>query len=162
MSTVMIETLQEFALLADIISAIAIVISLIFVGLQIKDNTKATQASSFHEIAALDIQLLLSFANSQESAKVSTLFRENPDALSDDEKNYGFYMFAAEVRHIENLFLQKQSKMLTERSWISRKSLVDGLILSPGFEVLIAGHNKKYFDGSFIEYAEKIRGENEP
>jgi hypothetical protein len=103
----------------------------------------------------------LSFANSQESAKVSTLFRENPDALSDDEKNYGFYMFAAEVRHIENLFLQKQSKMLTERSWISRKSLVDGLILSPGFEILIAGHNKKYFDSSFIEYAEKIRGENE-
>jgi len=157
----MIETLQGYALLADIISAIAIIISLIFVGLQIKENTKATQASTFHEIAALDIELLLNFANSKESAKVSTLFRENPDALSDDEKNYGFYMFAAEVRHIENLFLQKQSKMLTERSWMSRKSLVDGLILSPGFGVLIAGQNKKYFDGSFIQYAEKVRSENQ-
>jgi uncharacterized protein YebE (UPF0316 family) len=161
MSTVMIETLQGYALLADIISAIAIIISLIFVGLQIKENTKATQASTFHEIAALDIELLLNFANSKESAKVSTLFRENPDALSDDEKNYGFYMFAAEVRHIENLFLQKQSKMLTERSWMSRKSLVDGLILSPGFGFLIAGQNKKYFDGSFIQYAEKVRSENQ-
>ena len=157
----MIETLKEFALLADIISAIAIIISLIFVGLQIKDNTKATQASTFHEIAALDIELLLNFGKSEESAKISTLFRENPDELSDDEKNYGFYMFAAEVRHIENLYIQKQSKMLTERSWISRKSLVEGLILSPGFGLLIAGHNKKYFDGSFIQYAEKIRGENQ-
>jgi hypothetical protein len=35
----MIDTLQEFALLADIISVIAIVISLIFVGLQIKSKT---------------------------------------------------------------------------------------------------------------------------
>ena len=157
----MIGTLNEFALLADIISAIAIIISLIFVGLQIKDNTKATQASTFHEIAALDIELLLNFGKSEESAKIRTLFRENPDELSDDEKNYGFYMFAAEVRHIENLYMQKQSKMLTERSWISRKSLVEGLILSPGFGLLIAGHNKKYFDGSFIQYAEKIRGENQ-
>ncbi|MGS2720801.1 hypothetical protein [Paraglaciecola aestuariivivens] len=83
-------TLQESALLADIISALAIVISLIFVGLQIKDNTKATQASTFHEIASLDIQLLLNFASSQESARVSTLFRENPNELSDEDKNYGF------------------------------------------------------------------------
>jgi hypothetical protein len=67
MSTVMIETLQGYALLADIISAIAIIISLIFVGLQIKENTKATQASTFHEIAALDIELLLNFANKYSS-----------------------------------------------------------------------------------------------
>lgn len=156
----MMGELQEYALIADIISAIAIVISLIFVGFQIKENTKATQASAFHDIAALDIELLLSMADSQESAKVSTLFRENPDALSEDELNYGFYMFAAEVRHIENLFLQKESKMITERSWKSRKALVEGLILSPGFSVLLSGPNKKYFDGSFIEYAEKTRASN--
>lgn len=154
------EVLQEYALIAEIISAIAIVVSLLFVGVQIKGNTKASQASTFHEIAALDIQLLLSFANSQESAKISTLFRENPDVLSEDELNYGFYMFGAEVRHIENLFLQKESKMLPEHGWRSRKSLVEGLILSPGFEVLLKSPNKKYFDGSFIEYAQRLRDTN--
>jgi hypothetical protein len=66
------EVLQEYALIPEIISAIAIVISLVFVGVQIKGNTKASHASTFHVIAALDIQLLLSFANSQESAKIIT------------------------------------------------------------------------------------------
>lgn len=156
----MLEALQEFALVAEIISAIAIVISLIFVGFQIKDNTKATQAEAFHNIAAVDVNLLLKMADSKESARISTLYRESPEDLSEDELNYGFYVFAAEVRHIENLFLQRESKMISERSWRSRKALVEGLILSPGFGVFLSGPNKKYFDGVFIEYAEKTRAAN--
>ena len=149
--------LQEYALVAEVISAIAIIVSLLFVGFQIRDNTRATQASTFHDIAALDIQLLLHFANSKESARISTLFRESPEQLSDEDLNYGFYMFGAEVRHIENLFLQRESGRLAERSWTSRKALVEGLILSPGFEVLMDGPHKKYFDGAFIEYAAGLR-----
>lgn len=154
------DALQNYALIAEIISAVAIIVSLIFVGFQIRDNTAATQANTFHEIAALDIKLLLNFASSQESARVSTLFRENPEALTEDELNHGFYMFGAEVRHIENLFLQKHSKMMHDVGWRSRKALVEGLILSPGFGVLLQSPNKKYFDGSFIEYAENLRAQN--
>lgn len=157
----MIQALQDYALIAEIISAIAIIVSLIFVGFQIRENTRATQAKAFHDIAALDINLLLSMASSQESARISTLFRENPDELSEDELNYGFYMFGAEVRHIENLFLQKKSGMISEASWSSRQALVEGLVLSPGFGVLLAGMHKKYFDGSFIEYAEKTRSNHQ-
>ena len=153
----MTEALQGYALIAEITSAIAIIISLVFVGFQIKENTKATRASTFHEIAALDIQVLLSCANSQDSAKKITTFRENPDALSGDELNHGFYLFGAEVRHVENMFLQHKNKMLSERDWRSRKSLVEGVVLSPGFGALLKGPNKKYFDGSFIEYGENLR-----
>lgn len=151
------EILEEYALIAEIISAIAIIISLVFVGFQIKGNAKATQASTFHEIAALDIKILLSFANSQESVKLITTFRENPDALSEDELNHGFYLFAAEVRHVENLFLQNENKMLSRKAWESRKSLVEGVVLTPGFGILLKSPNRKYFDGSFIEFGEKLR-----
>ena len=102
----MLETLEEYALIAEIISAIAIIISLVFVGVQIKANTKATQASTFHEIAALDINILLNFGNSKELARIITAFRDNPDSLTEEEQNHGFYLFGAEVRHVENLFLQ--------------------------------------------------------
>lgn len=153
----MAEALQKYALIAEIISAIAIVISLLFVGFQIKDNTKATRASTFHEITSLDIQLLLSFATSEESANKISTFRENPDALSGEQLNHAFYFFAAEVRHVENMFLQHKNKMLSDRDWQSRKSLVDGIVLSPGFGCLLKHPNKKYFDGSFIEYGERLR-----
>jgi hypothetical protein len=151
------EILEEYALIAEIISAIAVIISLIFVGFQIRGNTKATQASTFHEIATLDIQLLLSFANSQESARIISTFRDNPDALSEKEQNHGFYFFAAEVRHVENLFLQHENKMLSEKDWNSRKALVEGLVLTPGFGALLKSPFKKFFDGSFIEFGENQR-----
>jgi hypothetical protein len=151
------EILEEYALIAEIISAIAIIISLVFVGLQIKENTKATQASTFHEIAALDIQILLSLGNSQESARLISTFRENPDVLSEKELNHGFYLFAAEVRHVENLFLQNENKMLSKKDWDSRKSLVEGMVQTPGFGALLKSPNRKFFDGSFIEFGENQR-----
>lgn len=146
------DILQEYALIAEIISAAAVVISLIFVGLQIRGNTKATQASTFHEITALDIQLLLSFASSQEASRIISDFRANPDLLSEEDYNQGFYFFAAEVRHVENLFLQHKNKMLNERDWNSRKALVEGIVRSPGFGALLNSPFIQFFDGSFIEF----------
>jgi len=61
------------------------------------------------------------------------------------------------VRHVENLFIQKENKMLPEIGWKARQSLVEGLVLSPGFGALLKSPNKKYFDGSFIEFGEKLR-----
>ncbi|MRH99647.1 hypothetical protein GH721_03785 [Kriegella sp. EG-1] len=151
------EILEEYALIAEIISAIAVVISLVFVGLQIKANTKATQASTFHEIAALDINILLSLGATKETSRIISTFRANPDALSEDEHNHGFHLFAAEIRHVENLFLQNENKMLSKKNWESRKSLVNGMILSPGFGALLKSPNKQFFDGAFIEYGENLR-----
>lgn len=148
----MSELLQGFALVAEIISGMAIIISLIFVGIQIKRNTKATQASTFQAIADLDINLLLNFGNSKKLAKLISTFRDNPNSLTEEDQNHGFYLFGAEVRHVENLFLQYENNMLSEKHWQSRKALVDGIVLSNGFGALLKHPFRKYFDGSFIEY----------
>lgn len=151
------EILEEYALIAEIISAIAIIISLLFVGIQIKANTKATQASTFHEIAALDINILLNFGNSKELARIISTFRDNPESLTEEEQNHGFYLFGAEVRHVENLFLQNENKMLSAKNWKSRKALVDGVVLSAGFGALLKHPFMKFFDGSFIEYGHSTK-----
>ena len=119
---------------------------------QIKRNTKATQASTFQAIAELDINILLNFGSSKELAKLISTFRDNPESLTEEEQNHGFYLFGAEVRHVENLFLQYENKMLSEKHWKSRKALVDGIVLSDGFGTLLKHPFRKYFDGSFIEY----------
>ena len=156
----MSELLKEYALIAEIISGIAIIISLIFVGIQIKRNTKATQASTFQAIAELDINMLLNFGSSKELAKLISTFRDNPDSLTEEEQNHGFYLFGAEVRHVENLFLQYENQMLSEKHWQSRKALVDGIVLSGGFGALLKHPFRKYFDGSFIEYGIRQRKKN--
>ena len=148
----MTQLLEEYALLAEIISAIAIVVSLVFVGIQIRGNTRATQASTFHEIAALDIHALLSFGQTNDLSRLISTFRDNPDSLNEEELNQGFYLFGAEVRHVENLFLQNENNMLSDKHWQSLRALVVGVVLSPGFGALLKHPFMKYFDGSFIKF----------
>tara|TARA_R110001592_G_scaffold89800_1_gene263900 strand:+ start:3110 stop:3466 length:357 start_codon:yes stop_codon:yes gene_type:complete len=109
------EILEEYALIAEIISAFAVIISLVFMRLQIRSNTKATQASTFHDIAALDINILLSLGSSKESARIISTFRGNLEALTEEEHNHGFHLFAAKIRHVENLFLQNENKILSKK-----------------------------------------------
>ncbi|MDC6389578.1 hypothetical protein PP182_12845 [Maribacter sp. PR1] len=151
------EILEEYALIAEIISAVGVIISLIFVGFQVRGNTKATQASTFHQIAALDINILLSLGHTKESSRIITTFRGNPDALLKEEQDQGFHLFGAEIRHVENLWLQNENKMLSKRDWEARRALVEGMVLSPGFGALLKSPNKRFFDGSFMKYGENLR-----
>jgi hypothetical protein len=66
---------------------------LIFLGFQVRSNIKATQASTFHQIAALDINILLSLGHTKESSRIISTFRGNPDALSEEEQDQGFHLF---------------------------------------------------------------------
>lgn len=53
----MFEGLQESALAAEFISAI--IVSMLFVGFQFRGHIRARQASTVHDIAAMDIQPFL-------------------------------------------------------------------------------------------------------
>ena len=48
--------LQEFALIAEIVGAIAVVISLIYVGLGVRQNTDAIQVANHQALVALDME----------------------------------------------------------------------------------------------------------
>ena len=61
------ERLQEFALIAEIVSAVAIVVSLIFVGFQIRENTTSNYALSYDQLLAATIEWNLSFANNPDT-----------------------------------------------------------------------------------------------
>ena len=61
----------------ELIAAIAVVISLIFVGLQIKDNTIATEAATYQDTVAYDIEILLNMGSTPEMARVFFTFRDD-------------------------------------------------------------------------------------
>ena len=154
------EKLHVYALMAEIISAIAIVFSLVFVGFQIRENTISSQADTYQGIAAMDVEILLEFSSTPDKARIINIYRESPESLVGDEKAQGANMFLVEVRHVENLFLQHQMGMLSEESWGTREALVTGMILTPAFSSFLQGESKKYFSGIFIDYALQIRSEN--
>ena len=65
------EKLQEYALLAEIISAVAIIASLLFVGVQLKQNDKTNQVNACQALTSESIDSLYQVALDRE---VATLF----------------------------------------------------------------------------------------
>jgi hypothetical protein len=87
--------LQQYALVAEIISAVAIVSSLIFVGIQIKQSNDLVKANTYREIRSGMIELnFLNFSNPEYAAL--SLKIGNDEELSPREvmqrRNYGFYV----------------------------------------------------------------------
>lgn len=152
--------LQEYALIAEIVSAAAIVLSLVFVGLQIRDNTRASEATMYQNSLAYNIENLLAYGEDPATARVMNAFTlEDSDGLTEDETAQAMYLFTATYRTIENLYLQYEAGMISEEGWESLKPLTDGLILSPGFEKLYASSNALFLGGPFREYAQRILAE---
>ena len=144
----------------ELLAAIAVVISLIFVGVQIRDNTIASKAATYQETVAYDMELLLNVGSTPDKARVFFTFVNDPDSLDEDEFLQGRTLLTASIRHFENLYVQHEAGMLSDEAWATRESLIKNVIRSPGFGKIVNGTLGQNFTGTFFDYAKRIRSEN--
>ncbi len=155
------EKLQEYALLAEIISALAIVISLVFVGFQIRDNTIASEAASYQASVAYDVNNLLAYGASPETAHVfSAYIYSEQDDLNTAEVEQARFLISAAIRGFENQFIQYKAGMLSQLGWEAREPLLSGYVKTPGFGKFLNSPNAANFGGPFMEYAKQIRSDS--
>ena len=157
----MTQALSNWASIAEIVSAVAIVASLIFVGLQIRENTRATQAAMLQESVGYDIELLNQVASDPQLANDFTAFMYRGfEAVDEANRSRIDYQFGGMVRHWENLFLQYRAGYLSEEAWTARKRIIDGVVCSPGFSSFIGSPlGSIALSGYFLEYAAQVRRE---
>ena len=78
-------TLEQASLIAQIVSAVAVIASLIFVGVQLKQATAAVRASSSEAHAALYTELVHSIIDHPDFARIWSIGLTDPKALSEEE-----------------------------------------------------------------------------
>ena len=145
----------------ELIAAIAVVISLIFVGIQIRENTIASKAATYQDSVAYDVEILLSVGSSPDMSRIFFTFRDNPSALEGDELIQGRTLLTATLRHFENLYLQHEAGMLSDEAWATREMLIRNVALSQGFDVIMSSPIGQNFSGSFLEFTARVRNEPE-
>lgn len=125
--------LSEFALIAEIISAFAIVVSLFFVGFQVSDNAKATRSATANTTIA---SMSSWYAGIGQNEQVSALFLnsiENPDAQS-REHWYQFVMnFHALMLNFQNSFYLVEEGTLDYEIRDSLTAVIAAVRDQPGF-----------------------------
>lgn len=121
--------LSTISELAQIISAVAVVVSLIYVGVQVNQNTKATQAAMRQSIADNDITYLMSSLDNGILAVASYKYDRNIE-LSELELSQLIARQHVNFRVFENAFYQYEQELLEPETWTRYKLIIKDLLRS--------------------------------
>lgn len=149
--------LSEWAALAEIIGTVGIVLSLVFVGIQVRDNTRATQAASFQAAAELDHQLLLTVGSDPDTSVAFSTYVRAPETLSGAQELQGRYFFGAVLRTMENFYIQNHLGTLSPASWETRQHLFAYIAASPGYAAFLRTSTAQAMNGKFVEYVTELQ-----
>lgn len=148
-------SLEQLAYLAEIIAAIAVVPSLVYLVVQVRQSNAQGRATARYAFvqAMSDINLLV--AQDKTTASVWRRGLESPDALDDDELMQ-FWMLMGQYANAWMVMYQlHQDGMLPENQWsVVRKDILGILSSSGGRAFWKMG--AKAFDRDFVHYVNAL------
>ena len=138
---------------ADVIGGIAVLISLVYVGFEIRRNTKSSLSQTnmtIHESMA-NISLEVG-----KDAQLSSLFRKGLfsfSKLDDDERFQFFTLMTSLYRRFENVFYQNEKGLLEDQLWTGYSQSMAAYTSTEGGKEFLR-HRKDSFSTSFSAFLE--------
>ena len=132
--------LGDLAQLAEIIAAIAVVLSLIYVGRGLNDNVSAIRASSVQAITTGTREALLAVAVDEDLSRITQIGRANPSLLTDEEL-YRYLLFTRQRwLFFQGIWIQKDLGVLDERVWDAYATAACEIANTPGNRTMWPNH----------------------
>jgi hypothetical protein len=110
-------TLEDLYFIASIIAAFSVVVSLIFVGLQVRQNTAATRVAAAQAVHSNFAAWYASLQNNPELLGISIKGVKEYKALSEIEKAQFIALFMAFSSHSQDAFYKWRDGSLSPELW---------------------------------------------
>ena len=150
------KNMDSVALFSQIISALAVVISFIYLTIQIKDNTKALQNQSHYNALSLAEAPIVMTVDNAELARIVEMGYINPDSLKSVEKLRFYDHQFLSFNGWEYLYYAHQSESIPENLWLGADGYFSELIYTkPGLKIFWSEY-KHAFAEPFNSYVENI------
>ena len=139
----------------EIVGALAVVLSLIYVGRQFR-------ISSTYALETIYFQTSNNFSSTEENARVVRLGNLDYEALSPDEKQHYALLIHNLFSAIDAIYIQSRRGLMTSESAERGLKVAHYYYSQPGFRVLWDQGARDYFSAPFVEAIEAgIVGDNE-
>jgi hypothetical protein len=125
-------SLSDLAALGSFISGVAVLVSLIFIGFQMRQNTLAIKAAASQAHAANFQQILTSIIENSEVARIWRVGLSNMQRLTDDERVRFVVLVSGNFRFFESARLQWRSGQLDVAHWEDLEPFIRQFALQPG------------------------------
>jgi hypothetical protein len=117
--------LEKWALIAEILSAIAVVVSLVFVGLQIRQgaeetalNTRAIETSAFQDLTTQINAITMEIAGNSQLAELGARIRQGGRPETPQEQLQMVVLIFSVYRHGELAFRQYENELIDEEALV--------------------------------------------
>ncbi len=146
--------LQEYALVAEIVGAVAVVVSLIYVGLGVRQNTDAIQVANHQAIVAMDMEKNSWLRDSEFSATLLNA-RQDIGSLSPAELEQVSTFSADTFNAWEFAFLTYNSGAVEEFIWRGWDGFYRSMLQEDPYRWFWKGSGEN-FSPDFNSYIESI------
>jgi len=125
-------SLNQLANLAEVVAAAAIVISLVYVGKELRANTAAVEAVSLQSITNASSASMLAVVESRELAEVRLQGDRDPSQLSEaDRLRYLLYQRQMWL-HFQNVWTQWKLGVFPDDVWVGYRHVIcDDMVGTP-------------------------------
>jgi hypothetical protein len=121
--------------ISQIFATIAVALTVVYLALQIRKNTLATQSQAHYETTIALAETAAAIASSGELTRVYRIGLTTPDQL-DEDSYFRFAMIAtSQFRTFENLFYQYRSGLVTDDFWSAHRENILWFFHRPGMQV---------------------------
>ncbi len=125
-------TLEQYGSLAEIIGLALVVVTLIFLSIQMRQNTRAIQLNTSHSVTE-ELQEMFSLLASDQGLSEIFVQAAQTDELSDANRVRYNTFLSNVVRVYENAFLQKRQNVLDEAHWAGMTRMMIDITAMPAF-----------------------------
>jgi hypothetical protein len=125
-------SLGELASMASIVSAATFIVSVIYVSVQIRHNTRAVRASAFQQVIESFAGISLDIAKDKSLVELNVRASQDFAALSEVERAQYSLMLLSFLRRAENVFFQTEIQLLHTDHWSGIRDSIKAVVTPPG------------------------------
>ncbi len=148
--------LAEIAQIAEVIAAVAVVVSLIYIGKEVQSNTSAIRGAAMQAIATTDANALMTIAADAELSEIIRVGQQDPSQLNPaDAFRFNLYMRQFWLS-FQNIYQQSELGLIDSSVWQSYVSVICGMWSQPGTRETWSNH-VNVLEPSFVAVVEACK-----
>jgi len=117
-------TFEELGGVGEFVGALAVVVSLIYVARQVRENSRSTRLAATQAYMESAQRIIEMPAADRDLARVIRVGGGDPDSLTEDEYAQFRYWMILCLRSTENLFIHHSSGMIDNETWLARSGVM--------------------------------------
>ena len=152
-------TLETIATIANILASAAVVLTLVFIGIQLRQNAQLTRMAAAQTSAQLFSTNLGRVIEHGDFAEIVT--RDGaPECWNTAERLRVTNFLSASFRHFEVLHTHRRFGVFEEELWIGMEARLRDSLSTPGI-VEWWNESKEFYAASFVAYVDKLAAQEE-